>query len=596
MQTSSKSREATQAELRRLPSGAPLSSGPQSRLVLAGIALLSLPLVATQRAQADLSLTEVEIDNRSVPLASSSLEQAPIRISSDARSLIFHFTEVNAENVPTARLRYKLEGYDTEWKDLHPDPEMRINIQFSDAEHLIVGTATFDLIGQTPGWKGTAEDSDFQPRKEQTTVPARAVDARLLLYSSGGNSGMGIVGIDDVRVSIHHPKDSKSEIYDWSVSKGTDLDQPLGTPSNWRREGSRAEMAQLRTRKLPTPHPILIVHDDDPTRIGIWSTDSQKKMPVRPGDRMTVEWKTAHSIGSGGPGQAQYRNLKPGRYWFRVSTASASGEPTGREISLPVEVVAPYFQRPEFWIFVVAMLGGATTLVTRWVIRNGMQRRIEEIERLHALERERTRIARDLHDDIGGGLTEIAMQSDWVRRDLVQGVTPDTLRRIERVNQSAMELTRSVDEIVWAVNPANDTLDRFATYLSQSTEQYLNATKIRLRLDFPPTLPPLPLPGKVRHGLFMAVREALHNAAKHSNADTIRLCLELQETELVTVVEDNGRGFSPELTTADGTHDGLENMRRRMIEIGGALHLRSELRKGSRLEFRLPLVNNRVTP
>jgi signal transduction histidine kinase len=290
------------------------------------------------------------------------------------------------------------------------------------------------------------------------------------------------------------------------------------------------------------------------------------------------------------------RTQKGISYQFRLGAASASGKPTGREISLPVEVVAPYFQRPEFWVFVVAVLGGVTTYVTRLVIRNRMQGRIEEIERLHAMERERTRIARDLHDDIGGGLTEIAMQSDWVRRDLVQGVTPDTLRRIERVNQSAMELTRSVDEIVWAVNPANDTLDRFATYLSQSTEQYLDAAKIRLRFDFPSDLPPVALPGKLRHGLFMSIREALHNAAKHSNADTIRLYLELQEGELVTVVEDNGCGFSPEQHNADGTHDGLENMRRRMHEIGGVMHLTSEQGKGSRLEFRLPLVNTPLTP
>ncbi len=562
--------------------------------IAAGFICGLLILTASRSSvRAELAISRVEFDDRSedLELRRTDASQKPqiLRASSSTRLLRFFFTEETDGARLASRLRYKLEEYDTHWQDLHPDPEMKLSIQFTDSEKQIVGTDTFSLVGQTAGWRGKAEDSDFHPRKEQATVPARAIEARILLTSNGGTSGIGIIALDGLRATIQRLGATQSEVYDWNISTGTALDEPLGRPANWAREGSRAEMAQLRIRQKPIPHPILIVQDDDSNRYAIWSTTRSKMMPVSPGDHLILEWQSAHSVGAGGSGHADYSNLKPGRYWFRVATANVNGELSGTEVSVPLDIVAPLIQRPEFWIVVTTLLGIAATLLTRGVIRHRMQQRIEEIERLNTLERERARIARDLHDDIGGGLTEIAMQSDWVRRDLVQGITPDTLRRIERVSQSAVELTRSVDEIVWAVNPANDTLDRFATYLSQSTEQFLDAAKIRVRFDFPAKLPSLPLPGNLRHSLFMAVREALNNAAKHSKADLIRLTLQLETNTLVTTIEDNGCGFSLEQTRPDGTHDGLANMHRRMEEIGGSLQLSSSRSKGSRLEFRLPL-------
>lgn len=550
--------------------------------------------------RAELRISRVELDDRSedLELRRSDTLQKPqiLRASSSTRLLRFFFTEETDAARLAPRLRYKLEGYDTHWLDLHPDPEMKLSVQFTDSEKQIVGTDTFSLVGQTAGWRGKAEDSDFHPRKEQATVPARAIEARILLSSNGGTSGIGIIALDGLRATIQRLGATQSEVYDWDTSTGTALDEPLGRPANWVREGSRAEMAQLRLRQTPIPHPILVVQDDDSNRYAIWSTTRSKMMPVHPGDRLTMEWQSAHSVGAGGSGHADYSNLKPGRYWFRVAAAKANGEPTGEEVSVPLEIVAPLVQRSEFWLVIVALLGVAATASTRVFIRRRMQRRIEEIERLHELERERARIARDLHDDIGGGLTEIAMQSDWVRRDLIRGTTPETLRRIERVSQSATELTRSVDEIVWAVNPANDTLDRFANYLSQSTEQLLDAAGIPIRFEFPAELPPVPLPGKLRHGLFMAIREAIHNAAKHSRAELVRLSLQVAGNELVIIVEDFGCGFLSAETSSDGTHDGLANMHRRMQEIGGSLHLSSHPGKGSRLEFRLPLPTRTETP
>ncbi len=514
---------------------------------------------------------------------------AAIKLSAASREVIFHFTETPGGSGSAGRLLYKLEGHDLHWRDLKPAPGMMVSLQFTDIDRLIVGTETFAFVGQSAGWRPQVEEAEFHFRREHAIIPARASDARWVLSSSGENAGVGVIAIDGARAIVEHRSTGATDYYDWEIRDGKDWDQPLGQPQNWVREGPRAEMAQLRVRQTPSPHPILVIVDDDPNRHGVWSTSRSKLMKVEPGDRLTLEWSQAYSIGSGGPGEARYRNLKPGRYWFRVAAANVVGQLTGREVSVAIDVVPPLLQRPGFWVSFVGLLGVLATVGSRALIRRRMQRRIEEIERLHILERERTRIARDLHDDIGGGLTEIAMQSDWVRRDLAQGITPDTLRRIERVSQSAVELTRSVDEIVWAVNPSHDRLDRFAAYLSQSTEQFLDAANIRVRFDFASDLPPLTLPGPIRHNLYLAIREALNNAFKHSGSDLIRLGLRLEGQELVAVVEDNGSGFPPENTTPDGSQDGLENMRRRMQEMGGGLRLNTQPGQGTRLEFRLPL-------
>jgi signal transduction histidine kinase len=291
----------------------------------------------------------------------------------------------------------------------------------------------------------------------------------------------------------------------------------------------------------------------------------------------------------GGSGSATYSQLRSGHYSFRVAAARPNGELTGSEFLLLLEVVPPITQRPQFWAVMACAAAVLGTIFGRTVQRQRMKRRLAEIERLNLLERERARIARDLHDDIGAGLTEIAMSSDLARRELEHSQFPETRRRVDRICQSAIELTRSVDEIVWAVNPANDRLQHFVNYLTQTTEQFLNATGLRVRFDIPPTLPDLELSGKTRHLIFLAVREALNNAAKHAQASLIRLEVEFSEKTLRIIVEDDGRGFATDQHLSPGTHQGMEGMRRRLEEIGGGFTITSRPGGGTRAEFAVPL-------
>ena len=230
------------------------------------------------------------------------------------------------------------------------------------------------------------------------------------------------------------------------------------------------------------------------------------------------------------------------------------------------------------------------------------------MERTHALDRERARIARDLHDDIGAGLTEIAMQTDWVRRDVQGLASAATVARAEKACASAMDLVRSVDAIVWAVNPANDTLDRLVPYLTHSAEQFLDAAGVSVRFDVPEKVPPLPLSGTARHDLFLVVREAINNAVKHARPQVVRLSVRLDNgaahgshangPQLVITVEDDGQGFPlptsvPEAQNA--ARSGLANMRRRVKDLGGRFVIESRPEGGTRIELAVPLETDSAT-
>ena len=164
------------------------------------------------------------------------------------------------------------------------------------------------------------------------------------------------------------------------------------------------------------------------------------------------------------------------------------------------------------------------------------------MERQRALERERARIARDIHDDLGASLTRITLLSQSVRSELESEHRAGA--DVDQIYSTARELTRSMDEIVWAVNPQHDTLDSLVTYLGRFAQHFLSAAGIRCRLDVPLDLPALALTAEIRHNVFLAFKEALHNVVKHAQATEVRLSLELRPEGFMLVIADNGRGFT----------------------------------------------------
>ena len=189
----------------------------------------------------------------------------------------------------------------------------------------------------------------------------------------------------------------------------------------------------------------------------------------------------------------------------------------------------------------------------RYVILRRLRLRLRRLEQEAAVQNERARIAKDLHDDLGAHLSQIAMLSELAQSDFAK---PEQARgHIDLIFRTARSVTRSLDEIVWAVNPRNDQLDRFTGHLCTFAPEFLRAAGISCRLDVPMELPTTPLPANVRHHLYLAFKEALHNVVKHSGAKEVWLRLQVTPRELTLTLEDNGRGFRPEAGGAPGKTD-----------------------------------------
>lgn len=222
----------------------------------------------------------------------------------------------------------------------------------------------------------------------------------------------------------------------------------------------------------------------------------------------------------------------------------------------------------------LALLAGVAGSV-RIAERRKYQLRLQRAEQERALERERARIARDLHDDLGSSLARISLLSELVKED--KDNPQQVLVHVSKIAQSADETVRALEEIVWAVRPDSDSLQSLVEYIAHFSNELFDGNKTRCRLDLPHDLPPLVIPSDVRHNIFLVVKEALTNVFKHAKADEVRVQAKVTDGNLEIVVQDNGHGFKENgpIVGADDTRNGLGNMRRRAETIGSHLTVES---------------------
>lgn len=306
--------------------------------------------------------------------------------------------------------------------------------------------------------------------------------------------------------------------------------------------------------------------------------------PDNIGFRYRLRGLDADWIEAGPQRTATYSQIPPGRYRFEVNACNSDGvwNPTPAALDL---TFAPYWWETA-WFRMTAPLSATALLVAGIVVvlRRRHRRQIDRLELLQATERERTRIARDLHDDLGGGLTEIAMLSEVARQE--RAGSRELNGHLERIFQSSREMAQALDEIVWAVNPANDTLENLISFTSEFARAILVPAGIRYRLDVPAELPKLDLNSQIRHHLCMAMKECLHNVVKHARAQEVRIGIALNDRVLQMTVVDDGEGFDlAALRDQAGRHNGLDNLRQRMAAIGGICEIRSASGDGTRVRL-----------
>lgn len=237
-------------------------------------------------------------------------------------------------------------------------------------------------------------------------------------------------------------------------------------------------------------------------------------------------------------------------------------------------------------------------LFTTVAISSGMlwsrRRASHQLERLRAesaLAEERARIARDLHDEIGANLTHISILST-LASDAETGKELSRQHNLE-VASCARETIQAFDEILWSVNPKNDTLPSLCHYICRRVEEMLAPAGITYRFYLQEPMPDLPLPPNSRHQILLAVKEALHNILKHAKAHNVLVSCELEaQSRLRIEIKDDGCGFDPHSIVREPNQRrgmGLDDMNHRLTILGGTCHMDSTVGMGTRITFDLPL-------
>jgi len=256
------------------------------------------------------------------------------------------------------------------------------------------------------------------------------------------------------------------------------------------------------------------------------------------------------------------------------------------------DFVMPHFWQ-EWWFdaLVVLVLLTSVGAMVRVVEKRKFQLQLQRAEQERGVERERARIARDLHDDLGSLLTRISLLGGLLRADKDNPAQVDA--HAQKISQSADQTVRALEEIVWAVRPASDTVQGLVDYIAHFANELFDGHATRCRLDLPRDLPALPLQPDIRHNIFLIVKEALNNALKHSGATEVHLLAKISDDVLEICINDNGKGFVP-AKAEDGGH-GLRNMRQRAELLSGSLSMESTPEEGTTVRLRVPLSNPAAT-
>jgi ligand-binding sensor domain-containing protein/signal transduction histidine kinase len=283
---------------------------------------------------------------------------------------------------------------------------------------------------------------------------------------------------------------------------------------------------------------------------------------------------------------ATYTNLDGGKYIFRVKGSNNDGVWNEEGTSIAVIITPPYWATWWFrgfaFVAVLVIVGGTI----RYVEKRKLMRRIQQLEQERAVELERARISQDMHDEVGSSLSEISVLSELARKKPEEAGT-----YIQEISERAAELIDSVSEIVWAMNPRNDTLDTLLAHIRRNAVKYLGLANISCRFAVPDSIPAHPLHAELRRNLSLVVKEALHNIVKHSAATEVSISVEYMKDKLEVLVADNGKGFV--VQERQGTGNGLKNMQKRIADVGGILSIDSMPGRGTRLAIEASLMNGK---
>jgi signal transduction histidine kinase len=458
---------------------------------------------------------------------------------------------------------------------------MTLTVRFFNTTGDQITQNIFTITGESAGWNGSLKSSPLTHRREAITVPPKASRMWIVISSAGPPETVGVYVVANLVVSKQTDNGRQQVIIE------SPFDRQIGTDTNWvppgwKTDGIHPSMAKIVTMGQTPGLRAFAILDDDAASHAEWRNTMESAPVVTPGDQLLIEWNEMYSIGTGNVGATHYSNLPQGGYRFHVAAVDIFGNITGTETSLTVLVPPPFWKTSWFWSVVATLVFTAAIGAGRYLAWHRMRREMLRLKNQQTLDKERLRIAQDIHDDLGASITEISLASALAqKRPSLSQETSDDFKRIHRMSR---ELVSALYETVWAVNPENDNLDALGGYLCQMVNHFCEQAQLSCRLAISDLPRDIEVSSQTRHNVIMTVKEALHNVVKHSKASEAHLHVSL-ENELLTIqLHDNGCGFEMPRKPAG---NGLVNMKRRLVEIGGTCHIESQAGSGTTVEMRL---------
>ena len=293
-------------------------------------------------------------------------------------------------------------------------------------------------------------------------------------------------------------------------------------------------------------------------------------------------WETKW-VESGYERFARYSNLPPGTYTFNVQVANNDGVWSSQTKLIRIIVDPPYWKKTWFILLISACFIGLIILLVRQIIQRRLKEQLREFEKQQAVLRERERISKDMHDDLGSGLSRIAIQSDLLKHKLKQNENAE--QHAEKIVTASRELVDNLSEIVWAMNPRHDSLQSLLAYLREFAVDLFEDSPTRCIFELPETLPTTNLPSEIRRNTYLILKEALNNVLKYAQAPEVRVEVKQESPMLIFTVTDNGKGFTSGQTRTFG--NGLNNMHKRARAMGAELVVDTNPGQGTRITLKL---------
>jgi signal transduction histidine kinase len=494
----------------------------------------------------------------------------------------------------------------------------------SNARDLLLFFAPGNQLSATPAysllfhhgdvWAGTTNGIEiFDSAGKRKPLPAKITELRneviysLLPDDKGqvwftGNNGIGCINDKNDHIIIFHPENNLQSLeFNYNAAcKSPDgkiyfggIHGVNGFDPSWFNPGKKAPEVRLLglsvsdsdyTEGIPPGYVIAVLNRKAPHISGnVFCHDYTNCY-----SQLFSFYLEGYQQGWSKPSHSahfDYRDLPPGKYRLLVKCADAWQNWSEPVTLLSLTLNPPFWKTSWFLAGLIALITLATAIVVRKINSIRYRRRILALEQQNAIEKERHRISKDLHDDLGASLTRISIMSDLAKNENVSAENKS--QWLGQIADTSRDVMEEMSQIIWALNPRNDNMEGLIAYLRRFSFEYLEPSGVNCSFELPERIPAFALSVEIRRNVYLTVRESLHNVVKHSGASEVKIRIDAADHELVISIKDNGTGFDPENLKFQG--NGLVNMKKRLNDIGGIFCLSSVADQGTEIVLTVPL-------